>query len=30
MLVIAILRMMAVGLDLYIGESADHDDCGGE
>jgi hypothetical protein len=29
MLVIVILMMIAVVLDLYIGDSADHDDCGG-
>ena len=29
MLVIVILMKMAVGLDLYIGDSAVHDDCAG-
>jgi len=24
-----ILMLMAIGLDLYIGDSADRDDCGG-
>jgi hypothetical protein len=28
MLVIVISMMMAVGLDLYIGDSANHDNCG--
>jgi hypothetical protein len=29
MLVIVILMMIVVVLDLYNGDSADHDDCGG-
>jgi len=29
MLMIVIFMMMAGGLDLYIGDSSDHDDCGG-